>query len=257
MPFFLRKFIGVVLTPSTVAVGVLLLGTFLLFFQRTGKGGRRLVTAGVVALLFLAYGVPFDRIGQLLEGRYPAVLVPTQLPEASAIRWVVVLGGGHRAETFLPPSAQPSEEALYRIVEGVRLHEALPESRLIFSGYGGQESLSAARVGAGLAESLGVGADRMVLEESPRTTAEEAAKIRARIGDEPFLLVTSAVHMPRAVRIFEQAGLTPIPAPTGHQAFDPRRGQLDWFIPSPHRIVSGDAVMHELVGLLAVRLGMR
>ncbi len=257
MLFFLRKLVGIAVTPSVVVVAMLLLGTLLLCFERTWKWGRRLVAAGVVVLLFLAYGVPFDRIGQWLEGRYPAVLVPAQLPEAGAIRWVVVLGGGHRADAFLPPSAQPSEESLYRIVEGVRLHEALPESRLLFSGYGAQDSISSARVGAGLAGTLGVSADRMVLEEAPRTTAEEAVQIRARIGDEPFLLVTSAFHMPRAVRLFEQAGLSPIPAPTGHRAFDSRRWQLDWFIPSPRRIVNGDAVMHELVGLLAVRLGVQ
>ena len=108
-----------------------------------------------------------------------------------------------------------------------------------------------------MAKALGVDSERIDdLEESPRNTAEDAALVRARVGDEPVVLVTTAVHMPRAVRIFEDAGLTVVPSPTGHRAQARRSSIRDWIIPDPRRVEYADAVMHELLGLLAVRRGL-
>ena len=253
--FFFRKLVGAVLTPSTLTVAALVLGALLLAFQRTARRGRWVAIGGVASLLFLSLGIPFDAIGGSMEGRHPALLAPAALPDVGRVRWVVVLGGGHRSAAVLPPSSPPNEASIYRIVEGVRLHRAIPGSRLLFSGNGGRDSVSSARVGADLAAALGVNEDQMIMEEAPRTTSEEADQIRSRIGAEPFVLVTSALHMPQAVRIFAGAGLNPIPAPTGHLAHARRKSLADWLAPSPRRLLYADAVVHELLELVAVRLG--
>ena len=203
----------------------------------------------------ISLGLPFDPIGRWLEGRHPAILVPEDAIELAGIRWIVVLGGGHRSGDHLPPSSLPSDASVYRIVEGLRLYQAIPQSRIIFSGYRAALPSSEASVNATLARVLGVDPERIDLEESPRSTAEEAARVRARVGDEPVVLVTTAVHMPRAVRIFEGAGLTVVPSSTGHRAQARRTSIGEWIFPSPARVEYADAVMHELLGLLAVRLG--
>ncbi len=204
----------------------------------------------------ISLGLPFDPIGQWLEGRHPAILVPEKALELVGVRWIVVLGGGQRTGENLPPSSLLSDASVDRILEGLRLYHAIPESRIIFSGNGGPRPSSTASVYARLATTLGVDPERIDLEESPRNTAEEAARVRARVGDDSVVLVTTALHMPRAVRIFEEAGLTVVPSPTGYRAQARGRSIGDWIVPSPTRVAYADAVMHELLGLLAVRLGV-
>jgi uncharacterized SAM-binding protein YcdF (DUF218 family) len=256
MVFYLRRFVGLLLTPSIILAISIALGTFLQFSPRRRRKGRRLVAVGLLALSMISLGLPFDLIGRWLEGRHPPILVPEQALELAGVRWIVVLGGGHRSGDQLPPSSLPNDASIYRIVEGLRLYKAIPESRIIFSGYRAALPSSTASVNAELARALGVDPERIDLEESPRSTAEEAARVRARVGDEPVVLVTTAVHMPRAVWIFEGAGLTVVPSPTGHQALAPRTSLGEWILPSPMRVEYADAVMHELLGLLAVRLGV-
>ena len=256
MVFYFRKFAAILLTPSIFLAISIALGTVLQFSPRWRRKGRRLLAVGVLALCMVSLGLPFDPIGRRLEGRHPAILVPEQARELAGVRWIVVLGGGHRSGDQLPPSSLPNDASIYRIVEGLRLYQAIPESRLIFSGYRAALPSSEASANAALARALGVDPERIDLEESPRNTAEEAARVRARIGDEPVVLVTSAVHMPRAVRIFEGAGLTVVPSPTGYQARARPTSISAWIFPSPTRVEYADAVMHELLGLLAVRLGV-
>ena len=67
---------------------------------------------------------------------------------------------------------------------------------------------------------LGVSRDRIVLEPASRTTAENAAFSARMTGDRPWLLVTSAFHMPRAVGTYRKSGVRVIAAPT------------DWRVPA-------------------------
>ena len=256
MAFYFRKFVGILLTPSLVLALSIAVGTLLQFSQRRQRKARRLLAAGVLGLSMLSFGIPFDLIGRWLEGRHPPILVPEAVPALAGVRWIVVLGGGHRSGEDLPPSSLPSDVSVYRILEGLRLYHAIPESRIIFSGSGGAGPSSTASTYSRLATALGVDPARIDLEESPRNTAEEAARVHARVRNESVVLVTAALHMPRAVRIFEKEGLSVVPSPTGHRA--PGRGSSisDWIVPSPARVAYADAVMHELLGLLAVRLGV-
>ena len=255
MVFYLRKFVGILLTPSLFLAISIVVGTLLQFSPPRRRKGRRLLAAGVLALSMISLGLPFEPVGRWLEGRHPAILVPEEALELAGVRWIVVLGGGHHSGEHLPPSSLPDNASVYRILEGLRLYQAIPESRIIFSGYRAAEPSSDASVNARLARALGVDPERIDLEESPRTTAEEAERVRARVGDDPVVLVTTAIHMPRAVRIFEELGLTVVPSPTGHRAQARRSSIEDWIVPSPTRVAYADAVMHELLGLLAVRLG--
>jgi uncharacterized SAM-binding protein YcdF (DUF218 family) len=59
--------------------------------------------------------------------------------------------------------------------------------------------------------------ESIILEANSRNTAENAqfsGTLLDTLGVESILLVTSALHMPRAVPLFEALGLEVIPAPT-------------------------------------------
>ncbi len=67
-------------------------------------------------------------------------------------------------------------------------------------------------------------------ESRSDSTAEHPANVKPLLRNEPFLLVTSALHMPRSVRSFRRAGMDPIPYPVDFLV----RGNYGWmdFIPS-------------------------
>jgi uncharacterized SAM-binding protein YcdF (DUF218 family) len=249
MLFFLRKLVATAVTPSLWGFGAIVVGIVMLCFVRTRRFGKVFVLWGSAWLVVLALGFPFDIAGRWLEGRHPALL---DVDAASEVEWIVVLGGGHREEAWLPQSAHLNESSVFRAVEGVRLSYELPEATLLFTGYGGDFRRSAAAVGADFAHSLGVDSARVALAGDPRTTGEEARAVRELAGAGPVILVTSATHMERSVRLFEREGVVVIPAPTGHRALD-SRSMRSGLSAMPHRLAYADAVAHELVGLLVLR----
>jgi uncharacterized SAM-binding protein YcdF (DUF218 family) len=249
MLFALRKLVATLITPSLWGFGSVVIGVVMLFFVRTRRLGKVLVLWGAAWLVVLGLGFPFEIAGRWLEWQHPPLLDVSSVEEA---RWIVVLGGGHRASALLPPSAHLNEASVYRVIEGVRLAEAMPEATLLFTGFGGEHRTSSAEVGAGLAMALGVDTSRVRRVHEPRTTGEEARAVFELAGSGPVVLVTSATHMARAVRLFERQGVAVYPASTGHRAIKNAslRGDL---LAMPHRIALADAVAHELVGLVVLR----
>jgi uncharacterized SAM-binding protein YcdF (DUF218 family) len=68
------------------------------------------------------------------------------------------------------------------------------------------------------------------------------------------LLVTSALHMERALAVFRSSGLDPIPAPTDYRVTVPeRRSPAEW-LPAPDALSATHAALWERAGLLAYRL---
>ncbi len=67
--------------------------------------------------------------------------------------------------------------------------------------------VSTAEAGARVAESLGIPRSEIIVLDKPKDTEEEAEAVKQAIGDAPFLLVTSASHLPRAMIFFQHVGL--------------------------------------------------
>lgn len=213
MLFELRKLVGGLAMPLSVALLLLLLGLILLWLRRQrGKQmlGRVCVLLGTL-VLFLASSPWFaERLMAPLENQYPPVtdmaewIQPVDDDEDDAgTHWIVVLGGGHQYHEDWSSSARLSESSLARLAEGVRLfHEArragarpgtedpastaglddedtrdYPEVRLFVGGYGDQTTT--AREMARTAEQWGVPRDRIVRAREAKSTAQEAAAFRA------------------------------------------------------------------------------
>ena len=96
------------------------------------------------------------------------------------------------------------------------------------------------------------------LEMKSRNTAENASDARALIPANKIVLVTQALHMPRAQKMFEQAGFEVIPAPCGFTTGP----TLDWvdpflYLPSAEALLQSRAALHEYLGLWWYRLRYR
>lgn len=104
------------------------------------------------------------------------------------------------------------------------LVRAWPNAKLAFSGGSGtllfesRVKSTNSDVARQLLNTLGILTERVVFEDSSRTTHENAVMSAALIhpGKEAWLLVASANHMPRSIACFREAGWNIYPAPAGY-----------------------------------------
>ena len=168
---------------------------------------------------FLIISTPFIPILLLdsLENRFEPVNTST-LEQPGAEYDIVVLGGGHGFDDRLPPNSLLSLNALSRLNEGIRLHRELANSRLVLSGYSSSGRTTQAEMLQKTAILLGVDEERTIIQTEPANTWQEANVYSERFGDSyPVILVTSAVHMPRAMLVFERNGISAIASPANYR----------------------------------------
>jgi uncharacterized SAM-binding protein YcdF (DUF218 family) len=170
---------------------------------------------------------------------------------------LVVLGSSYAPDARLPVTAALSSEGVVRIVEGVRLYRALGLQQLVVSGGSALSVDASARGYAELARDLGVSPDSMIVLDQPNDTAQEAKAIRERLGDAPFVLVTSASHMPRAMRLMTANGLHAFPAPTAHRVKAGEYSKLQQWVPDGASLNATEIALHEYLGLLALSVGVK
>ena len=244
--FLAKKMIANLLYPVPVCLELLVLGVLLLFFTRFEKAAKGLIIAGTVLLAALSFSPTAKMIAHPLESRY----LPIQSVKAvQDFRHVVVLGHGIESDPRLPVNSQITAAALARLVEGVRLFKGIHGSRLIVSGGAVFDPASSAEGYAKVAEMMGVSRNQMVLVDSPKDTAEEAAEISRIVGTEPFLLVTSAAHMPRAVALFKKKGANPVPSPADYRTASGPGTSPDDYYPSAENLVTARRAWHEYMGM--------
>jgi uncharacterized SAM-binding protein YcdF (DUF218 family) len=243
--FALKKIVGRLLLPLPVTLWLLLLGLALLWFTRWQRAGKVLVTCAAVLLFALGTGFFTRPLLSPLEDAYPSFDAAAHAHKD--IRWVVVLGGGSfSAEHPLPTGM--TGDSLFRIIEGLRVLQQLPEARLLVSGGWDWTPDTDANRMRTLALSLGVPEERIVLEAASRDTEEQAVEVGQLLGSEPFVLVTSAYHMRRSMLLFQAQGLDPIPAPTGHSTGT--EGPTLWnLFPWAREIQNAERAVYEYLGL--------
>jgi len=100
------------------------------------------------------------------------------------------------------------------------------------------------------AVALGVSPADTLCSAAPYNTETEAFAFTNRFGEaREVILVTSALHMRRALFWFREAGLDPIPAPANHYVKpDPEKSPYN-FKPSAGKITLSGKLLHEWVGM--------
>src|SRR5690606_28241642 len=114
---------------------------------------------------------------------------------------IMVLGAGHTNDPELPALDKLYPSAIARLTEGIRLKRLMPGSKLICSGYKGRSNISQAEASALVALDLGVPpSDTIWLPEAHNTKAEAKAYLERMGAEQTLILVTDAIHMPRAMK---------------------------------------------------------
>lgn len=241
----LKSVVSYFLMPFSLGLSLATAGVLLSWLTARQRTARALVTAGM-AVLLLASWYPTSQWFLSPLHRRPPLTEPGTA--AAGARWVVVLGAGYETRGSVPATSRLSLATLERLVEGIRVYRKLPGAKLIMSGRGYGDLPTEAAVMQQAAEALGVPAPDILQEGQSDDTADEARLVHPLVGNDRIVLVTSAVHMERSVRLFEKQGMTVIPAPAG---FWPEHFNL-W--PNTERLGWVEGAEHERLGLLWSRL---
>jgi uncharacterized SAM-binding protein YcdF (DUF218 family) len=250
MFFWLSKLVGFFALPSNLLLSLALAGLVLGLTAYRGFG-RKLVLASLLLLAVAGWSPLGNVLIGPLENRFPA-----WDPARGAPDGIIVLGGVLSAEIAAARGEPSYNEAAERITTTVHLARLYPDARIVFTG--GDASLFVPGMAEGDAavqafEWLGVPRERITVENKSRNTYENAVFTKAIVQPKPgerWLLVTSAVHMPRSMGIFRKVG------------FPVEAHPVDWRtvgtgdLTSPFNVLSAglartDAAVREYAGLLA------
>jgi uncharacterized SAM-binding protein YcdF (DUF218 family) len=213
------------LEPSYSLPLLLLLGVPLLW-TRWARIGRAVTTLGAAGLFLLSAFLVENRLGLLLEGRFP---IP-QLPRK--VDGIIVLGGSVNADLTRLRQQTVLNQNGDRLVQFVALARQHPKARLVFTGGGtGGGFLDEAELSAQVLAELGLGPERVEFEIRSTSTRENAILTKDMVSPRPgevWVLVTSAWHLPRAVGVFRVAGWEVVPYPVGFTTSPLDPGLVVW-----------------------------
>lgn len=228
----------------TPLLGIVLLVLSLLNLK--GNSAIRKVLLGVV----IAFWVLSTRPGawlliKPLESQYEPII---ELAEDKQNAYILVLGGGCSASGH-SDTERLSEGALRRVLEGIRIGRMYPGTELVFSGTSWRGTCDVGELGAIFAKKL-FPSERIKVQYDSRDTKQEAEVFKLQFGtSRPVVVVTSASHMPRAVKNFEKQGIEVIPAPTDFK-LKPGKWWISDVLPSAENLKVSETALHEYIGLI-------
>jgi uncharacterized SAM-binding protein YcdF (DUF218 family) len=238
--------------PTSVCVLLLLASVI---FRKRKIPCRVLFWSAWGVLMICGNGLVAGWMAAGLEKQYPSA---TPLPIADAI---VILSGG--LEDRIPPrTGIEVSEAGDRVLHAWRLFRDGLAPRVICTGgtgTGGAEGTPAAEVISQFLQELGVPENAITVEKLAKDTHEHAVNLGPVFtggGIHQVLLVTSAMHMPRAVASFRKScpGINFIPAPCDFRVVagppQPWYRSLAAFIPTPSQLSVFTDAAHEYLGLV-------
>jgi uncharacterized SAM-binding protein YcdF (DUF218 family) len=238
---------ALVLPPGSLAL-LGLLG--ILVYQRWHRTGLSMMLGA--ALLAAVLGMP--EVAVLLaapvESEPPFAL--NQLAGRKVDAIVVLGGGAYEAVRESNFADEVSALTLERLRYGARLHRLTGLPLAVTGGKNGTLRTTEADLMATALET-DFGVPVRWREDKSRNTAENALFTRERFGFETVVLVTHAVHMRRARRAFEDAGVAVIPAPMSFiSRFEGRPGLID-FLPTSRAFSQSYYALYERLGAIWYR----
>ena len=262
MFYALSKIAPLLVYPTGVACCLLILA---LILHGRAKWSMGLTGAALLVIALAGNRLVAMQLVRMLEWQYPS-LTNTAQNQADAI---VVLGGGTRQQ-LAPRPWHEVGEAGDRILYAARLYHAGVAPTILVSGAAGSLSnpglMPESQAMSDMLVFLGVPRDAIIEESRSRNTYENAVEstrlLEAR-GMDRIVLVTSAMHMPRAYAVFRTYDLSIIAAPTDYLVTysdwayyrQPNLGlQLMNLLPKAEYMEMIEKALKEMIGIAVYRL---
>jgi len=211
---YLSKFLPQFVYPLGLATILLILVIALLKNRRKAALGLSII---VLLILFLAGNrLVSASLAKNLEWRY---LPPAEMPRAEVI---VLLGGGTEAADY-PRNMAEVNSAGDRVIHAAWLYKQGVAPNILLSGgnleFSDSRGTTPALEMQKLLDIMGVPANALWIQDRSENTHDDAVNSAAMLAEKGItriILVTSAMHMPRSVALFEAQGLEVIPSPTDY-----------------------------------------
>ncbi|MBW4522424.1 MAG: YdcF family protein [Scytolyngbya sp. HA4215-MV1] len=254
MFLFLSKLLPLFIYPLGLACLLMIVALVSLWSRPRLAAGA--IALALIYLLFGSNGWVAMQLARSLEWQN---LPKGELPAADAI---VVLGGSTISQNPPRPWVEILDEG-DRVLYAAKLYRQGKATKVILSGgridwrmSGPSESSDMAT----LIETMGVPQAAILQDPTSLNTYENAVNVKqimATQGIRRILLVTSAFHMPRSLRIFKKLGIEAIAAPTDfsvtQQSIDELQstpeGTLLNIIPDVEKLRRTTRVLKEYVGM--------
>ena len=206
----------------------------------------------IYLFLVLFLGPLTFQLVKSLEDRHPVLLV-TSLKHP-----ILVLGGGYTPNVDLPFNQQLTMGSLGSLMEGIRILKQSGSNLLVLSGSSLVDGwLSLSYIQSIIAEEYCcVDRAQIIHLFHPTDTKQEALAYFEIFGTIRPVLVTKAIHMPRALLTFYSLGIRPVPAPCNFIFKHDRLSAKHFIFPSFSHIPYIGELLKELWGLLFLKMSL-
>jgi len=247
--FFFSKVLTLFLYPLNIIILLGIIGII------TIKGYKNKIISAIplfTLIIFSSFPISQLLIG-ILEDKYPPISKES-LENADAI---VVLGGSINILTKYPQRIELGSSS-DRMTESIELFYLKKAPILLFTGGSGvlfQQDLREATFAKKFFNNFGIPDDSLILEDESKNTYENAIfskKILTERKMNKIILVTSAFHMERSIRIFREQGFEVQAFPTDYKSLI---NDFNWdvLIPNTGFLENSTIAIKEIVGILVYK----
>lgn len=253
-------------SPSQLLLATTMAGTLLVLATSGRAGppsrwlriGRRLTLVGGIGLLLFGLLPVSHYLAHALEARFPVPSLPGK------VDGIILLAGSERPAVSQEYGEPQIGSHGSRYITALRLAFRHPSAQLVFTGGAREEPgkgplETQAAVAAAILGQVGLDSARIVFDEQSRDTCDHPRNVRALVQPRPgetWVVVTSAMHMPRTVACFRAAGWGDvIPYPTDFKVVLEGLDNSDLQVADNLALL--DAALHEWIGLVFYRLSGR
>ena len=236
---YLHKLLPLLVSPLAIILYFLLIS----FFTKS----RWPSICAIISVIIFSNPIVAQFGKTYLEKDYPVIELKT-IPKVDSI--VVLSGMIRNIEKTNGEIDYEFSEAVDRFEAGISLMELGKSTSIIFTrgwlpwsvGMHEGEYLRS------LAVARGINTNNIKLTPEVKNTDEEAEAIFRLLGNNNTIaLVTSAFHMPRAIKVFEQRNFNIVPIAVDRRAVVSKLTFLD-FLPSGNAIAENSLFFREIIG---------
>lgn len=229
----------------------------LIVYKKRPKLSRGIYLAAVLFLIFMACPISSNWLVDSLERQYP----DRGIEGENGAQAIVVLGGSLKmpSEAHRKSGLTNSSD---RLLEALRLYRAGKAPLIAVTGGDNPLLLATRKIHEAeqmrsLLEEWGVPESAIVVEDASVNTHENALftrRVLAARGIQHIILVTSAIHMPRAAAAFRKVGFDVEAVPADFLSGRPDQAMFFQWFPASGALLNSNNALHEWIGLWAYRL---
>jgi uncharacterized SAM-binding protein YcdF (DUF218 family) len=243
MFFILSKLLLFLLSPAFWII------LFLVWSLFTKKPVRKKILRILSACLFIIFTNPFLFNFFVLKWQAAPATLPNGKTYSTAILLAGITGLDKNNKAFFGTDAD-------RFIQATKLyHSGYVQNIAVTGGYPALFKKIQTSEAEQLKQELlaqGIPGEHIIIETRSRNTYENAVFVK-RILDSlklppPYVLVTSALHVPRAKAAFKKAGIDVVVYPAAFRQINHEKGIEDFLVPSTNLLAGWSLFLKEVVG---------